>query len=157
MILFLEPQHWAWKRKKREEIVESERAVGELARQAASYKRKFLLLLSSSLFWFFYFCSVLVRTSLFCTEKCCFPFKTVCERSTFPAVFVPDCRNTFFQNLISVARSLKSRKDPKLWSKPFFFCDWNQITELEKERREKKSAKVSGQLAGLPRQAASEN
>ena len=44
----------------------------------------------------------------------------------------------------------KARKDPNLWTKPFLFCDWNQSTELEKERREKKSSKVNEQLAGLP-------
>ena len=32
-----EPKHWARNRKKRDEIVESERAVGGLARQAASF------------------------------------------------------------------------------------------------------------------------
>ena len=67
------------------------------------YKKNFLsfFFLSSSLFLFFYFCSVLVRTSLFCTEKLFFPFETVSESLVlFQKCLCPIAATHFFLNLI---------------------------------------------------------
>ena len=108
-------------------------------------------------FDFFIFAQFWSELSLFCTEKCFFPFTTVSESVVlFQKCLCLNAATHFFQNLLwsvyllftfctvfkyCVLCCKKLEKDLNLWTKQFLLFDWNQTDETTEHRRNSEKKK----------------